>query len=180
MAEGSMLVATSPRLKEVPMQRLWLVFVSICFAASAAAAQTKISGTEQCPKPESQQMIPVGDRADHTLVVTQSKCSWTKPIEIEGVQVKESVNTSTMDATGKTGRTRGYDIGTMANGDKYYARYQGTSVLKDGAVQSSEGTWSFFGGTGKLKGIKGKGTWKCKGTAEGSICEIEGEYEPAK
>lgn len=65
----------------------------------------------------------------------------------------------------------------MANGDKFYVRYQGPSTLKEGAVQSAEGTWSFTGGSGKLRGIKGKGTYKCTAAGEGSTCEVEGEYE---
>ena len=42
----------------------------------------------------------------------------------------------------------------------------------------SSGTWSFTGGTGKLKGIKGKGT--CKGTFKPdgtSSWDMEGEYQ---
>jgi hypothetical protein len=36
--------------------------------------------------------------------------------------------------------------------------------------------WSFLGGTGKLKGIKGKGTFECKPAGEVFSCDIEGEY----
>jgi hypothetical protein len=47
--------------------------------------------------------------------------------------------------------------------------------------ESAEGTWSFVGGTGKLKGLKGKGTYKGKYAADGtSTYEIEGEYELPK
>src|SRR5947208_4629630 len=51
----------------------------------------------------------------------------------------------------------------MENGDKAYYRYQGTAVLKDGAPQTETGPWSLIRGTGKLKGLTGKGTYK--GTA---------------
>ena len=35
----------------------------------------------------------------------------------------------------------------------------------------------FSSGTGKLKGLKGQGTYKGKGNADGSITyEVEGEY----
>jgi hypothetical protein len=70
----------------------------------------------------------------------------------------------------------------MANGHKYYVRYQGTSTMKDGAMQTTEGKWSFSGGTGKLKGLKGSGTYKGTGSADGGATfEVEGDYSlPAK
>jgi hypothetical protein len=36
------------------------------------------------------------------------------------------------------------------------------------------------GGTGKLKGIKGKGTYNCGASGDGVSCDIEGEYQLAK
>jgi len=75
----------------------------------------------------------------------------------------------------------GYVGGTMANGDKMYVRIQGSSTLKDSVVESAEGAWSFTGGTGKLKGVEGKGTYKGKGAPDGSATyEVEGEYELPK
>jgi hypothetical protein len=53
--------------------------------------------------------------------------------------------------------------------------------MKDQNYESGEGTWSFTGGTGKLKGIKGKGMYKCKPEGDNVTCDIEGEYTlPAK
>jgi hypothetical protein len=43
-----------------------------------------------------------------------------------------------------------------------------------------KGTWSFTGGTGKLKGIKGKGTYTCTPSGDGVSCEIEGDYQLGK
>ncbi len=69
----------------------------------------------------------------------------------------------------------------MANGDKMYVRIQGSATLKDGTVESANGAWSFTGGTGKLKGVKGKGTYKGKDVPDGSATyEVEGEYELRK
>jgi hypothetical protein len=53
--------------------------------------------------------------------------------------------------------------------------------LKEGIFQSAEVTWTITGGTGKLKGLKGKGTSRGKGAADGtSTWEAEGEYELPK
>jgi hypothetical protein len=54
--------------------------------------------------------------------------------------------------TGTVTSARGVEWGTMANGDKYFVRYQGTATAKEGAPPTISGTWSFTGGTGKLKG----------------------------
>jgi hypothetical protein len=153
----------------------------IVFAlAAAASAQTKISGTAQCGKPEPQYAIQVGDRPNHSFAISQSKCPYTKPSEIAGTQTKEFVATTFSETSGSRATTRGFLDGTMANGDKFQVRYQGSASAKEGAIESAEGTWSFVGGTGKLKGIKGKGTYKGKGGPEGITYEIEGEYELPK
>jgi hypothetical protein len=69
----------------------------------------------------------------------------------------------------------------MANGDSMYVRTQSSATMKDGAVESAEGTWSFSGGTGRLKGVKGKGSFKGKGATDGSVTyDVEGEYELPK
>jgi hypothetical protein len=113
--------------------------------------------------------------------VRKGKCTWTKPMEIAGTQTKEDVGTNFDEIHGNKGQGHGYVVGTMANGDNMYVRIQGSSTLKDGAVESANGAWSFTGGTGKLKGVKGKGTYKGKGAPDGSATyEVEGEYELPK
>lgn len=162
------------------MRRFWLLTNLLCLAAPIAVGQTKISGTESCGKPTSQQALNVGDQPNHVMAIAQSNCPWPKPLEIAGLQVKESISTEFTDTRGATSRVRGYDVGTMTNGDKYHVRYEGTATLKNGVPQTGGGTWRLFGGTGKLKGIKGRGTFKCTYAETGSTCEIEGEYELAK
>jgi hypothetical protein len=59
-----------------------------------------------------------------------------------------------------------------------YVRTQSSATMKDGAVESTEGTWSFSGGTGKLMGVKGNGSFKGKGVTDGSATyDVAGEYE---
>jgi len=148
--------------------------------ATAASAQTKLSGTAQCAKPDAQHMIEIGDRPNHSFMISQGKCTWTKPLEYEGIQSKEGVTTPSDEVSGNTSRTHGYYVDTMANGDKARYRYEGKMALKDGKPESAEGTWTLVGGTGKLKGIKAKGTYKGQASGEGMTYEIEGEYETPK
>ena len=158
-----------------------LMFLTVFTLATAASAQTKISGTLQCGKPDQQHAIDVGDRPNHSFVINQTKCTWTKPLEIAGVQGKEGVYTEFSEVSGNRARIQGYGIGTMTNGDKFYGRLRCSFVLKEGATESGECTATFVGGSGKLKGLKGRATSKGKGAADGtSTWEIEGEYELPK
>jgi hypothetical protein len=158
-----------------------LSFLVVFALAAVASAQTKISGTLQCGKPDQQHAIEVGDRPNHSFVISQTKCTWTKSIEIAGIQTKEHVVAQFYEVSGNRSHGQEYAVGTMTNGDKYYGPVQGSATLKDGVPESAEGKWSFAGGTGKLKGLKGKGTYKGKGAPDGtSTFEVEGEYELPK
>ena len=153
----------------------------IVFAlATVASAQTKMSGTAQCGKPEPRYAIQVGDRPNHSFAISQTKCPYTKPSEVAGIQTKEFVTTAFSEISGSRATTRGFVDGTMANGDKFQVRSQGSASAKEGVIESAEGKWRYVGGTGKLKGIKGKGTYKGKGGPEGITYEIEGEYDLPK
>ncbi len=158
--------------------RFLLVCAIVLALAAAAAAQNKLSGTAQCGKPDPQHLVPVGDRPNHSFMLSQGKCIWSQPYETAGVQGKESVTTAFDEINGNNSRTRGVFVTTMANGDKQWGRYDGTATLKDGMPQSLEGKWTFTGGTGKFKGFKGKGTFKGKGNPDGGVTyEVEGEYQ---
>lgn len=161
------------------MKATVVIFVTL-FTATVTMAQTKISGTVQCGKADQQQSIGVGDKPNHSLGLAQGKCTWTKPMEIEGDKSKEDVYAVSSDVSGNTYREQGYVTATMDSGDKYVVRIQGTANSKDGKPESEHGTWSFTSGTGKLKGIKGKGTYKGKADGDNMIITVEGEYEIAK
>lgn len=145
--------------------------------AVVGAAQEKISGTAQCAEANPHHVVPVEGMPGHSLFVEQSKCTWTKPVEIAGLHAKNGVSTATGDISPTTLRARGYHVTTMANGDTWTASYSETANLKkDGPPQPAKATWTFLGGTGKLKGIKGKGTFECKRAGESNSCDVEGEY----
>ena len=159
--------------------KIALVFAGLMLVAASAGAQTEITGTIQCAKPDPQSAIPVGDRPGHAFVVMKVKCTWTEPIELAGAQAKTGEDTVFSEANGAKSRDSGYDVTAMANGDQFVVRFSGTTTAdKNGVVQAQTGTWSFVNGTGKLKGITGKGTYKGEGAADGSVTtEVEGEYQ---
>ncbi|HKW31998.1 MAG TPA: hypothetical protein VJN92_03260 [Candidatus Acidoferrum sp.] len=162
------------------MRRLFMVCAALLFYAASASAQTKVSGTAQCGKPDPQQAIPVGDRPGHMLGIAQIKCTYTKPMEIGGDKSKDGVSTETSDISGNTSRPRGFHVVTMESGDKVFFTYQGTATTKDNALVDLKGNWGINGGSGKMKGIKGKGTFTCAPSGDGLSCDVEGEYQLTK
>jgi hypothetical protein len=152
------------------------MFAGLCVLclATLAAAQNKVSGSAQCTKPDIEQKVDIPDHPGHALSISQFKCTWTKPMEVGGVQDKDGVDSGVLDLHGSTGTSHGYYVDSMSNGDKAFVHWQGTDSMKDGL---SQGKWTYTGGTGKLKGIKGGGTYKGKRAEDGSVSfDVEGEY----
>jgi hypothetical protein len=158
-----------------------LIFLSIGMASlwSSAALADKFSATCECGKADTEHLLPAGDRADHSLGVEASKCSWSKPLEINGDKTKDSVATDVVDISGSKFQMHGVHELTMQSGDKVALVYQGKGLSKDDHEARSKGTFTFADGTGKLKGITGKGTFDCKSAGEGVSCAVEGEYQLA-
>src|SRR5690348_13173699 len=100
------------------MHRFLLASLLVCFGVTMATAQTKTSGTEQCSKPDPQHVLPIGDRTDHQMSLQQLKCTWSKPMEVDGIKAKEGLGTETNDISGSSARTRGFHVTTMESGDK--------------------------------------------------------------
>lgn len=162
-------------------QKTLLTLLIVLTLSTTVWAQARISGTLQCGKSDPVYTIPVGDRPDHVFSIGKSKCTWIKAPEVAGIAAKDHELTAFDDASGNRARTRSAAVGTMANGDKYYVSTQGTATLKEGTAQTAEGAWSYTGGTGKLRGIKGKGTYKGKAAPDGAMThEVEGEYQLPK
>jgi len=161
---------------------LWIaVAAASCLWSVGTVAQTKFEWSDNCAKGDPDYNVPVGDHPGHNLGLTQVKCQASKPAEIGADKGKEAVATFATDASGDKSRERGVYVLILESGDRAFLPFQGTIALKDGKPTGSQGTWSFAGGTGKLKGITGKGTFHCApGTGDGWSCSGEGEYALAK
>jgi hypothetical protein len=153
-------------------------FIASAALAAAAPAQTKISGTVRCSRPDPAYAIPIGDQPGHTYGLSKSVCTWTTPMEIAGIATKDGADVGSSEMQVGKSMENGVHWSTMTNGDKMFVRYHGTSMLdKDGNPTASEGHWAFTGGTGKIEGITGNGTYKGKANADGSFTfEVEGHY----
>lgn len=151
------------------------LFLVGVFVAVGLSAQTKASGKCTC-KGEPGSPVALSDKPNHSFAVGKAQCTWTG-WEIAGVQAKDGIATDLDEITGDMISIRGYHVATGTDGDTWTAKYQGTGKLKDGKPVSGEGTWTFTSGTGKLKGIKGKGTYKGMVNADGSVTyQVDGEY----
>jgi hypothetical protein len=143
--------------------------------AAGLSAQTKASGACQC-KGDPASPVALTDMPNHSFAVGKAQCTWTNFV-VAGGQAKDGTSTDLDEISGDTISVRGYHVATMTNGDTWVAKYEGSGKLKDGKPVSGEGTWSFTSGTGKLKGIKGKGTYKGTANADGSMTyQVDGEY----
>ena len=158
-----------------------LALVGACALWSAGVmAQTKVAWSDSCSKADPDYTVQVGDPGSHAFGLGQLKCHATKPAEIGADKGKEALVTSATETSGSKSHQHGIYVLSLEGGDKVSLPYQGTTTLKDGKPTSASGTWSFGVGTGKLKGIKGKGTWHCSPSGDGWSCSGEGEYELAK
>ena len=106
---------------------IFKLLCAITLAASMAAAQTKLSGTAQCPAtPSESHAIEVGDQPGHAYTIVKGGCTWTKPFEIAGLKSKDDAAAEFSEIDGNRGRDHTSRVAAMDNGDKYYVRTQGT------------------------------------------------------
>lgn len=144
-----------------------LILGLVCFCATGALAQNKVDNGWACGKPAPANSIDVGDQPNHAYAIDQIKCTSTKG-EIAGVREKEGLGTECGELKGNRSSGHAIFVETMENGDKVYASYHPTIMLKDGQMQSGSDKWEYTGGTGKFEGLKGSGTCKGTGNADGS------------
>jgi len=147
-------------------------------AAAGANAQDKISGSLKCGKPEADHELEVGDRPGHVMWLEKGSCTWMEmqPSMLKG---KQYSFVSVGETTSARDTGNGYGVHTMEDGDKYFVAFHGATPLKDGKpAGDGRGTWSYTGGTGKLKGLKGNGTYKLIHNEDDSVTvEFVGEYQ---
>jgi hypothetical protein len=146
--------------------------------ASAVGAQTKVSGQQKCPKaPEVVGTSDVDDKAGHKMSLMKGACTWVTALEMEGQKSTDGTSVAFAEMTAARATSSGTYVGMMDNGDKFFCSFHDSAVAKDGKPGVAKGTWAYTGGTGKLKGITGKGTYTSTVNADGSsVVDVEGEY----
>lgn len=104
--------------------------------------------------------IDVGDMPGHQVRVYEIHRAYpnAKP-NCEGLKWVESWARGFNDYVDRNGRSWGYEVRTLENGDQIYVEFAGTVqtvVGSDGSKRSTyEGTTTWKGGTGKYQGVRG-------------------------
>lgn len=148
------------------------------FASVSVGAQTKMSGTLKCNKADPSYKLDAGDRPEHGYSLEKSACTWTQPADVGADKTKDGYSISVTETTATRGMLHGTHVTTMQSGDKTFVAFHDAYPMKDGKPGDSTGHWSYTGGTGKLKGLKGKGTYKATPSDDGTVTVVvEGEYE---
>ena len=156
--------------------KLLCVCAVLAISAAPAAAQSKQSFTGKCGKPEGVQTIPAGDKEGHVFMIQQGKCE-TATGEMEGVKSKGGAFAEHGESSATRTQSWGVYTETYENGDELFYDYHTSGAVKDGNITSGGNTYRIIGGTGKLKGVKGSGSCKLKGNADGSLdFTCTGEY----
>ena len=144
-----------------------LAVTALCIAAADdgwAQQKCKRSGKNLAAdsKYTQQHVIDVGDIPGHQVRIMEihRTPSNAKP-NCEGHTIVEVWNRGYSDYININGRAWGYSVITLDNGDKIYVNYGGTSqtiFAEDGSRKSTyTGVYTFAGGTGKYRGIRGMG-----------------------
>ena len=156
---------------------LLLFSVLFLFVSSATLnAKTNISG-KFTGKITKQEKVEVADAEGHVIQLSVS-LGTNAGGEMDGAKFE---NDTFSDTKKGNGMHQGYSTLTL-NGDKTISKFEGkvtTTMSEDGKPNTTfEGTFTFIGGEGKYKNIKGGGTYKGKYISETEWeTEWEGSYD---
>jgi hypothetical protein len=140
----------------------------------------KVEGKVRCEKPDPAYSIDVPDRPGHALMISRRKCTWTEPMLIMGAKTKDGVAVGYSEKSEGMLHVSGFETDTMDNGEKLTWKSMG-QVLAEKGPATATGRWSLMRGTGKLKGIKGGGSYDEKLDADDVlVLELEGVYDPSE
>jgi hypothetical protein len=131
--------------------------------------------------------IDIGDVPGHQMRIYEIYRAWPNtPPEFNGVRVKEEWLRAISDYIDINGHSWGYSHYVLENGDKIFARFDGTSETIANPDGSKKSTYTsvvtLTDGTGEFRGIRGIARYTAvfdpkAGLNEG---EVEGEYSIAK
>ncbi len=123
--------------------------------------------------PKTNPVVATVNSPGGTINLTRITGTWTG-FELAGQAVTQStlVGMGIM-LTADLWVARGYDVGTLANGDQYQGEWEETGSFSKG----SSIVWRIKSGSGTLKGITGYGTITCVPDQSGNlICQAFGFY----
>ncbi len=157
-----------------------MVGVSLATAPAQADGKRKRSGTNTIVSTLQKNTSAVGDVPGHEIsqqITLQRTTKSSDPVYSD----MQLTDFGQVDEVAGTGTHRGYSMGVLKDGSTSPARYEGThktTVKADGSWEGrGEGKYWLLPGTGKMKNVKGEGTYKCKYLPDVSSCDWEEESE---
>ena len=162
-----------------PNASIVLANVLILSSSLPVVAAEKVTGVNKDFQRLSETTANVPDKPGHTF----------KQITIVWKSVSTNPNfgeawtnaVAQQDNFGADVTERGYGTNHYQDGDVSYISFEGAAktTRKDGGDFDTvgQGRFTFLGGTGKFKNIKGSGTYACKFTPKGGQCDWEAETE---
>ena len=113
----------------------------------------------------------VGDMPDHALQM--AGFSGTQRASEPAWDGARMTYWGTSDTMSGNGTQKGYWANERLDGDRDWGTFEGT-VKNEGGAVTTEGTFAFSGGTGRLSGISGQGTYRGRYV---SPTEVEMEWK---
>jgi hypothetical protein len=159
-------------------RRVWLFGWLALFATVGVNAQNKLSVTLTC-KGEAVHALDVGDHPEHLLAVWKEACTYVQPARIGTEKLVDGYSVGFSEDTATDSTTSGHHVATTESGARLFLAFHGTTPLKHlKRAGPTNGTWSYSEGTGKLEGIRGKGTYRVTRNDDGTFTVvIKGTYE---
>ena len=159
----------------------WLLCSAAVLMLTRFAAAQTVTVTIKCAKADKEFSIPVEDQPGHVFSISHTTCAYPKPGEIAGATTKEGADTIFTDIRGNRMQWHGVYIETMSNGEKLIYLHHGTGRMKNKAFAGGTDYWEVTRATGKMAGVRGKGTCKIVPEPDGSATdECTGEYTVPK
>lgn len=142
-----------------------VAFVASMIVVDVAWAQQRYSIEEKpdwsTGKYTQQYAIDVGDVPGHKVRILELQYIYNDQSQfaVSGVKVKESWSRGYTDYTNGKGRSWGYGVWLLADGNKVFLEGSGTTLAEPTATGSIRGSYHgvsrLTGGTGKFSGIRG-------------------------
>ncbi len=153
-------------------------FLALSVSLPAAAAE-KVIGVNKDFQRLSETSVNIPDKPGHTF--KQVVLVWKSISANPNFGEAWTSAVAQQDNIGTDITERAYGTNHYPNGDMSYFSFEGVAktTKKDGAdfEVAGQGKFTFLGGTGKFKTIKGSGTYTCKFTPKGGQCDWEAEAE---
>jgi len=144
---------------------LIIVAVALVLFASVSQIEAETSKSRLVYRLSKVEMMEVGDVPGHVIGVLE-----LRGLSFENSEVGTYSGWVTVDYTNGSGKHEGYGLVTFEDGSTHVSKSQGTTkASEDGKTSVFEGTFTIIGGSGRFKGIKGKGSYSGKRIAPLSV-----------